>query len=54
MEVNAKGTFLCCQLVAPHMVRQGFGRIVNIASQAGITGQAYMAHYTASYSPWSD
>ncbi|HIC88156.1 MAG TPA: SDR family oxidoreductase, partial [Anaerolineae bacterium] len=48
MAVNAKGTFLCCQLVAPHMITRRSGRIINIASQAGITGQAYMAHYVAS------
>jgi meso-butanediol dehydrogenase/(S,S)-butanediol dehydrogenase/diacetyl reductase len=46
--VNAKGTFLCCQSVAPHMMDRRSGRIINIASQAGITGQAYMAHYVAS------
>jgi NAD(P)-dependent dehydrogenase (short-subunit alcohol dehydrogenase family) len=48
MAVNAKGTFLCCQLVAPHMIARRSGRIINISSQAGITGQAYMAHYVAS------
>jgi meso-butanediol dehydrogenase/(S,S)-butanediol dehydrogenase/diacetyl reductase len=48
MAVNAKGTFFCCQLVAPHMMTRRRGRIINIASQAGITGQPYMAHYVAS------
>ena len=48
LAVNAKGTFLCCQLVAPVMIARKFGRIINISSQAGITGQAYMAHYVAS------
>ena len=48
LAVNAKGTFLCCQLVAPHMMNRRSGRIVSVASQAGITGQAYMAHYVAS------
>ncbi len=48
LAVNAKGTFLCCQLVAPHMIASRSGRIINIASQAGITGQAFMAHYVAS------
>jgi meso-butanediol dehydrogenase/(S,S)-butanediol dehydrogenase/diacetyl reductase len=48
LAVNAKGTFLCCQLVAPHMIAARSGRIVNIASQAGISGQAFMAHYVAS------
>ncbi len=34
--VNLKGVFLCCQAVIPHMMKQGKGRIVNIASTAGI------------------
>jgi len=33
--VNLKGVFLCCQAVIPHMMKQGKGRIVNIASTAG-------------------
>jgi NAD(P)-dependent dehydrogenase (short-subunit alcohol dehydrogenase family) len=34
--VNLKGVFLCCQAVIPQMMKQGRGRIVNIASTAGI------------------
>ena len=34
--VNLKGVFLCCQAVIPQMMRQGKGRIVNIASTAAI------------------
>jgi NAD(P)-dependent dehydrogenase (short-subunit alcohol dehydrogenase family) len=34
--VNLKGAFLCCQAVIPQMMKQGGGRIVNIASTAGI------------------
>jgi NAD(P)-dependent dehydrogenase (short-subunit alcohol dehydrogenase family) len=34
--VNLKGVFLCCQAVIPQMMKQGMGRIVNIASTAGI------------------
>ncbi len=48
MAVNTKGTFLCCQIAAPNMMARGSGRIINISSQAGITGQAYMAHYVSS------
>ncbi|MCC7449344.1 MAG: SDR family oxidoreductase [Anaerolineae bacterium] len=48
MAVNAKGAFLCCQAVAPHMIERRYGRIINMASQVGITGQRYMAHYAAS------
>src|SRR5512136_770532 len=34
--VNLKGVFLCCQAVIPQMMKQGKGRIVNIASTAGV------------------
>jgi meso-butanediol dehydrogenase/(S,S)-butanediol dehydrogenase/diacetyl reductase len=47
MDVNAKGTFLCCQAVLPGMLERKTGAIVNIASQAGKRGQAYIAHYCA-------
>jgi len=40
MDVNATGTFLCCQALGRSMVERGSGRIVNIASVAGIVGQA--------------
>jgi 3-oxoacyl-[acyl-carrier protein] reductase len=47
-EANVHGAFWCSQAAAPHMKRQGFGRIVNISSGAGLrpslTGiQAYTA-----------
>lgn len=32
MAVNVRGTFLCCKTVLPHMVRQGYGRIINMTS----------------------
>ena len=35
VDVNLKGTFLCCQVVIPEMVRQGRGSIVNISALAG-------------------
>lgn len=38
IDVNLKGTFLCCQAVIPHMRRQGFGRIVNMGSVVGKNG----------------
>ena len=46
--VNLKGTFFCCRAVAPVMKEQGGGRIVNIASVAGITGQGSCMAYCAS------
>ena len=36
LNVNLKGTFLCCQAVIPQMMKQGKGRIVNIGSTASI------------------
>lgn len=38
IDVNLKGTFLCCQAAIPHMRRQGFGRIVNMGSVVGKNG----------------
>jgi NAD(P)-dependent dehydrogenase (short-subunit alcohol dehydrogenase family) len=46
--VNLTGTFLCTQQVLPAMVRAGAGRIVNIASTAGLKGYARLAAYSAS------
>lgn len=36
MAINLKGPFLCCQAVIPQMIQQNKGRIINIASTAGI------------------
>jgi gluconate 5-dehydrogenase len=40
LDVNVTGTFLCCQAFGRGMVEQGGGRIVNVASVAGLIGQA--------------
>lgn len=49
IRVNLKGTYLCSRAVLPVMQRQGWGRIVNIASSAGrSTSTVGGAHYTAS------
>jgi meso-butanediol dehydrogenase/(S,S)-butanediol dehydrogenase/diacetyl reductase len=48
MNVNAKGVFLCCKAVAPHMIRNRSGKIVNISSESGKTGEKGLAHYCAS------
>lgn len=45
--VDLRGVFLCCRRVAPHMVSQGSGRIINIASQLAIKGGNRLAHYSA-------
>ncbi|CAM4215632.1 SDR family NAD(P)-dependent oxidoreductase [Comamonas aquatilis] len=47
LAVNLTGTMLCIQQVLPAMVEAGGGRIVNVASTAGLTGYAYVAAYCA-------
>ena len=46
--VNLNGVFYCNRAVIPHMQRNGYGRIVNIASIAGKEGYPYAAAYSAS------
>jgi len=48
MDINVKGIFLFCKYVLPHMVRQHYGRIVNIASISGKEGNAGMLAYSTS------
>jgi 3-oxoacyl-[acyl-carrier protein] reductase len=48
MRINLDGPFLCARAVVPHMIAQGYGRIVNIASIAGKEGNPNAAHYSAS------
>jgi len=47
LSVNLTGTFLCTQAVLPDMLAAGWGRIVNIASTAGLKGYAYVSAYAA-------
>jgi NAD(P)-dependent dehydrogenase (short-subunit alcohol dehydrogenase family) len=46
--VNVTGTYLCTQQALPDMLQAGFGRIVNIASTAGLRGASYISAYAAS------
>ena len=46
--VNLTGTYLCTRQAVPDMLADGFGRIVNIASTAGLRGAAYIAAYATS------
>lgn len=48
MEINLNGPFYCCRSVVPHLMKNGYGRIVNIASIAGKEGNPNAAHYSAS------
>jgi NAD(P)-dependent dehydrogenase (short-subunit alcohol dehydrogenase family) len=47
MDLNLKGVFLCTQAVAKEMVKQESGRIVNISSMAGKTGEPFTSPYCA-------
>jgi len=48
IDINLIGVFLCCHAIVPHMLRQGYGRIVNVASIAGKEGNANASAYSAS------
>jgi 3-oxoacyl-[acyl-carrier protein] reductase len=48
--VNLKGVFNCTQAVAPVMIRQGYGRIVNAASVVGLYGNFGQTNYVATKS----
>ena len=47
LEVNATGAFLCTRAVLADMIERGNGRIVTVASTAGLRGARYTAPYTA-------
>lgn len=44
---NATSAFLCTQAFLPAMLERAWGRIVNVASVAGLRGAKYIAHYVA-------
>ncbi len=47
LAVNLTGSFLCAQAALPDMLAAKWGRIVNVASTAGLKGFAYVSAYTA-------
>ena len=47
IRIDLNGPFLCCRTVVPHMVKAGYGRIVNMASVAGKEGNPNAAAYAA-------
>jgi NAD(P)-dependent dehydrogenase (short-subunit alcohol dehydrogenase family) len=47
LALDLTACFLACQQVLPAMIANRFGRIVNVASTAGLTGYRYVAGYTA-------
>ena len=48
INVNLKGAYNCCKAVVRPMMKQRFGRIVNITSVVGLSGNAGQANYAAS------
>lgn len=48
IDVNLKGTFNCCKAATKIMMKQRFGRIVNMSSVVGVFGNAGQANYAAS------
>jgi len=47
MDVNVMGTVYVTKAVLPSMIEQSYGRIINVASVAGVYGNGAMAHYSA-------
>ncbi len=48
IQTNLKSTFNCCKAATRHMLRQRYGRIINIASVSGIMGNPGQTNYSAS------
>lgn len=48
ISVNLKGTFNCCKAAAAKMMKQRYGRIVNMSSVVGVAGNAGQVNYAAS------
>jgi NAD(P)-dependent dehydrogenase (short-subunit alcohol dehydrogenase family) len=48
ISTNLKGTFLVTKWAMKEMARKKYGRIINIASNCGKTGQKFLSHYTSS------
>lgn len=50
LDINLTGTFLCCREIIPHMLTNGYGKIVNIASISAQTARPVGVDYSASKS----
>ena len=48
LAINLSGTFYCTRTALPAMLKNGWGRVINVASIAGKTGAPYIAAYSAS------
>jgi len=47
VQINLMGTFNCCKNIVPHMIKNDYGRIVNVASVAGKDGNANASAYSS-------
>ena len=47
IEINLHGTFYCCKTIVPYMLKQKYGRIVNIASVSGKDGNVNASAYSS-------
>ena len=47
VDINLMGTFNCCRAIVPNMIKNDYGRIVNVASVAGKDGNANASAYSA-------
>ena len=47
VDINLMGTFNCCRAIVPDMIKNNYGRIVNVASVAGKDGNANASAYSA-------
>tara|TARA_B100002052_G_C15755051_1_gene539608 strand:- start:150 stop:896 length:747 start_codon:yes stop_codon:yes gene_type:complete len=48
IDINLHGTFYCCKSIVPHMIKNNYGRIVNIASVSGKDGNPNASAYSSS------
>ena len=46
VEINIMGTFNCCRTIVPNMIKNNYGRVVNVASVAGKDGNANASAYS--------
>ena len=47
VKINLMGTFNCCRAIVPNMIKNNYGRIVNVASVAGKDGNANASAYSS-------
>ena len=47
VQINLIGTFYCCKSIVPNMIKNNYGRIVNVASVAGKDGNANASAYSS-------